>query len=536
MRFRDRILAGPRWIRHTWRRSLSIRVTITTLVLSGVVVSVLGLLLLSRVTTGLLDSRQAIAVSEAAAGLSEAQRVLDAASAGAASPSPARQVDSVVTSLAARAGAPGQFDLLLLSVDPRIDTPERGTNLVSVSSVPPELRAVVKTSQRQSWTYTIIRYLDGRGVPGLVIGAPLTVPGVGPYELYYLFPLVEEQNTLDLVRSAVVAAGAFLVALLLVVAWLVTRQVVTPVRAAARTASRLSSGYLSERMSVRGEDDLARLATSFNAMASSLQRQIKQLESLSRVQQRFVSDVSHELRTPLTTIRMAADVMFEHRDSFDAPTSRAAELLQDQLDRFEALLVDLLEISRFDAGAAVLDAEPVDLVSIVTQASAAAQPLAERLSRPIVVLPVDGAIVVTADPRRIQRIVRNLMVNGLEHGDARGIEVRVGSSDSAAAVTVRDHGVGLRPGESSLVFNRFWRADPSRARTIGGTGLGLAIALEDARLHGGWLDAWGEPGRGAIFRLTLPRVAGGVIENSPLLLGNEDEAEVDAMVGGDDAS
>ena len=128
MRLRDRILLGPRWIGHAWRRSLTVRVVATTLIVSAVVVSVLGLLLLSRVTTGLLASRQSIAVSEAAAGLSEAQRVVDAASAGTTAPSPARLVDSVVTSLAARAGAPGQFDLLLLAVDPRPDTPERGTN------------------------------------------------------------------------------------------------------------------------------------------------------------------------------------------------------------------------------------------------------------------------------------------------------------------------------------------------------------------------------------------------------------------------
>ena len=535
MRLRDRILLGPRWIGHAWRRSLTVRVVATTLIVSAVVVSVLGLLLLSRVTTGLLASRQSIAVSEAAAGLSEAQRVVDAASAGTTAPSPARLVDSVVTSLAARAGAPGQFDLLLLAVDPRPDTPERGTNLVSVSSVPQALREAVNESQRQSWTYSTIRYLDSRSVPGLVVGAPLTIPGVGPYELYYLFPLAEEQSTLDLVRSAVVGAGFILIVLLFTIAWLVTRQVVSPVRAAARTASRLASGHLSERMRVRGEDDLAQLARAFNDMAANLQRQIKQLESLSRVQQRFVSDVSHELRTPLTTIRMAADVMFEHREDFDAPTARAAELLQDQLDRFEELLVDLLEISRFDAGAAVLEAEPIDLVALARRAVNASQPLSTRLARPIDFEEPEHPAVVTADARRIERIIRNLIVNGLEHGDARGIEVRIGASESAVAVTVRDHGVGLRPGESSLVFNRFWRADPSRARTTGGSGLGLAIALEDARLHGGWLEAAGEPGRGAVFRLTLPRVAGAALDRAPLPLDADDAEEADARVGGGDA-
>ena len=274
-----------------------------------------------------------------------------------------------------------------------------------------------------------------------------------------------------------------------------------------------------------------------------MQRQIKQLEGLSRVQQRFVSDVSHELRTPLTTIRMAADVMFEDRASFDAPTARAAELLQAQLDRFESLLVDLLEISRFDAGAAVLEADHVDVRELARRVIERAQPLAHRVGTDIRlsdVDPVDGdaavaeaarpgsdevrtdedaSFLVNGDARRIDRIVRNLVDNAIEHGNARGVDVEVGHNEYSVAVTVRDYGVGLRPGESSLVFNRFWRADPARARTTGGTGLGLSISLEDARLHGGWLEAWGEPGRGACFRLTLPRQVRGPIGESPLELG-----------------
>ena len=538
----DNLLAGPRWMLRGWRRSLLLRVTATTLVLSAVVMMVLGFSLLSRVTTGLLSSKDRIAVGEAAAGLAEAQRLLNAADTGLTTPSPSRLVDSVVSALAARAGSPGQFDVLLLSSGEAAGAPERGTNLVAVSSVPVALRAAVVTSQRQSWTYSEIRFLDGPAAPGLVVGAPLIVPTVGPYELYYLFPLAQEQQTLDLVRGAVIVTGLLLVGLLAFVAWFVTRQVVAPVRAAAQTASRFSAGFLSERVRVKGEDDLAQLASSFNDMAASLQRQIKQLEGLSRVQQRFVSDVSHELRTPLTTIRMAADVMFEDRAQFDAPTARAAELLQAQLDRFESLLVDLLEISRFDAGAAVLEADHVDVRELTRRVIERAQPLAHRLGTAIRLVEVDpfaGEVahardagpgsddeqvelarrfLVNGDARRIDRIVRNLIDNAVEHGDARGVDVEVGQNELSVAVTVRDFGVGLRPGESSLVFSRFWRADPARARTTGGTGLGLSISLEDARLHGGWLEAWGEPGRGACFRLTLPRQVRGPLGESPLSL------------------
>ena len=518
------VLAVPRALLRLWQRSLWLRVTLTVLVLSLMVVGVLGLSLLSRVTTGLLDAKERISVGEATAGLGEARRILDAADTGASTPAPDRIVDSVVTALAARAGSPATFDVLLLSSDPLTDAPERGTNLVAENSVPADLRAAIVESDRQSWTYTDIRFLDGRTTPGLVVGAPLTVPTVGPYELYYLFPLGQEQGTLDLVRSSVIVTGLLLLILLAVVAWLVTRQVVVPVRAASRTAVRLADGNLAERMPVRGSDDLARLATSFNAMAESLARQIRQLEDLSRVQQRFVSDVSHELRTPLTTIRMAADVVYEDREDLDAPTERAVELLQTQLDRFEALLADLLEISRFDAGAAVLDEERVDLVTLVQRAVDAAAPLADHADLDVRMITAHSSCPVRCDPRRVDRIIRNLLENAIEHGNLLGVDVRVAHNNQAAAVTVRDFGVGLRPGEASLVFNRFWRADPARARTTGGTGLGLAIALEDARLHGGWLEAWGEPGKGACFRLTLPLDRKAGFTESPLGLGSEAEA------------
>ncbi len=512
------LLAVPRAIVRLWQRSLWLRVTLTVLVLSLLVVGVLGLSLLSRVTTGLLDAKERIAVGEATAGLGEARRILDAADTGASTPAADRIVDSVVTALAARAGSPATFDVLLLSSDPLVDAPERGTNLVAEASVPIDLRAAIIESDRQSWTYTDIQFLDGRSTPGLIVGAPLIIPTVGPYELYYLFPLTQEQGTLDLVRSSVIVTGLLLMILLAVVAWLVTRQVVVPVRAASRTAVRLADGNLAERMPVRGTDDLARLATSFNVMAESLARQIRQLEDLSRVQQRFVSDVSHELRTPLTTIRMAADVVYDDREELDAPTERAVELLQTQLDRFEALLADLLEISRFDAGAAVLDEEPIDLVTLVRRAVEAAAPLADHAGLDVRLITADRTCPVPCDQRRVDRIVRNLLENAIEHGDLHGVDVRVAHSDEAAAVTVRDFGAGLRPGESSLVFNRFWRADPARARTTGGTGLGLAISLEDARLHGGWLEAWGEPGKGACFRLTLPLDRARGFTESPLPL------------------
>ena len=296
-------------------------------------------------------------------------------------------------------------------------------------------------------------------------------------------------------------------------------------RHAARTAQRLAAGHLEERMPVGGVDDLGALATSFNEMADSLQEKLRELQELSKAQRQFVSDVSHELRTPMTTIRMAAEVLFESREQLDTASARSAELLAGQTERFEALLTDLLEISRHDANVATLDAEPADMCDIVRGSAADAQQLAERRGCRIEFRLPAGTCIAEVDRRRVERILRNLLVNAVEHGEGRDVVVTVAADSDAVAVAVRDHGVGLGPGEEQLVFERFWRADPARARTTGGTGLGLAISLEDAHLHGGWLQAWGERGRGSVFRLTLPRVAGQPIAGSPLPLG-PDEAEV----------
>ena len=221
-----------------------------------------------------------------------------------------------------------------------------------------------------AYTYTeIVRTDPETGeetrTPGIVVGSQVQLPAdCEIYSSTSCSPSTRGRETLELLTRALLTAAALLIVLVAGLTWLVTRQVVTPIRMARRVAERLAAGRLQERLRVRGEDDLARLATSFNQMASNLQRQIRQLEELSRVQRQFASDVSHELRTPLTTVRMAGDVLHDARSSFDPATARAAELLQIELDRFETLLVDLLEISRFDAGAAVLDADDVNLVDV----------------------------------------------------------------------------------------------------------------------------------------------------------------------------
>ncbi|MGH3365918.1 MAG: MtrAB system histidine kinase MtrB [Nocardioidaceae bacterium] len=520
--------AGKPWslVRSAWRRSLQARVVINTLLLSTLVVALVGWLLLSQVTAGLVEGKRAAALSEAASGFETAQDQLDAADPNDFDPG--QLLPDLFDNLSSRGDASGQYEVLLRGpINTPVDSgvsPAGSLFLPGVNpeNIPDDLMRQVTEEPGSWWSYT--RMTDDRGsrrvsMPALAVGSQVHLPADGgTYLLFYVFPLAEQQQTLNVVRGALVTAGLVLVLLVGAVAFLVIRQVVTPVGLARRIAERLAAGRLEERMHVRGEDDIARLGTSFNQMAASLQRQIHQLEELSRVQRRFVSDVSHELRTPLTTVRMAADVLHEARPRFDGATARSAEILQAELDRFEQLLSDLLEISRFDAGVAGLELEEVDLVAVGRQVIEAMQPIAEAHGSRLELVGPGHPCIAQADVRRIERIVRNLVANAIEHGEGRDIVVTVGSTPDAAAIAVRDHGIGLRAGEASMVFNRFWRADPARARTTGGSGLGLAISSEDARLHGGWLQAWGEPANGAQFRLTLPRLAGEPLERSPLPL------------------
>jgi len=517
-----------------WRRSVQARVVVSTLLLSAFVVAVVGWVLLNQVSAGLVDGKTRSSVAEATRGTVESQRRLSGAS-GTEFDSSA-QLTQLVASIVQRGQVQG-YDVVLTgpvagsSEGVAAGSGTRNSQGVRSDSIPQRLRGQVEAAAFTgvAWTYTEIRYdpsIGKRSVPGVVTGSQLLLPADGgTYTLYYLFPMTEQERTLSLVRGSLITGGGLLLVLVAGLTWLVTRQVVTPVRLARRVAERLASGRLEERMHVRGEDDLARLGTSFNQMAASLQKQIRQLEELSRVQRRFVSDVSHELRTPLTTVRMAGDVLYDARDGFDPATSRSAELLAKELDRFEMLLTDLLEISRFDAGAAVLTLEDVNLADVASRVVEATQALAEH--KGITVHVRAGAVPCLAevDVRRVERIVRNLVSNAIDYSDGSDVVVLVKSDGHAAALAVRDRGIGLREGEALLVFNRFWRADPARARTTGGTGLGLSISLEDAHLHGGWLQAWGEPGGGSQFLLTLPRHAGDPLERSPLPLVPRDAAE-----------
>lgn len=497
--------------RRAWDSSLQLRVVSLTVVATILVVLLGGQMLLARAGNGIVESKKQASVAEASIALQRMQSQLNDTDLRSES------VLERLGQLADEVGGQGtQYALLI-----QAPTSYYITRGLQVDSVPVDRLEDAQGSSSLLVTTTTVRYEDGQTVPGVVVAGHLTAPSGQAYPTYFIFPATNEVQTLTVLQRALWFAGAFLLVALSATTYWISRQVTVPLRQAATVSASIASGNLDERMKVRRHDEVALLGTSLNNMAGELQRQIQALESLSDVQRRFVSDVSHELRTPMTTMRMATDVLHDAKQDFDPHLARSVELLHDQEERFEAMLTDLLEISRFDAGAAVLAVDQVDLVQVASTEVAAQRGVAQAVGVRVEVI-APGPVIVEADARRITRIVRNLLSNALAHGDSQGVVITVAADEQVACLTVRDHGVGFPAEAAELVFQRFWRADESRQRVVGGTGLGLAIALEDARLHNGWLQAWGRPGQGAQFRLTLPRTRGSIVTHAVLPLEPED--------------
>ncbi|MFI9400994.1 MtrAB system histidine kinase MtrB [Nocardia sp. NPDC052316] len=499
---------------HLWQRSLQLRVAVSTITLSLIVITILGVVLTDQITNRMLDTKINAAVEEMVRARNAAHsqlvgthdtgtqlnRLVEARNALSSDGSP-------------QTGVAGSYDVALVMVDSGQQEVAAGP----IQDVPAELRNFVRRGQ-VSRQFSTVTDASGYHGPALIIGSPSTE--IPTLEIYLIFPLATEARSLALIRGTMFIGGIVLLVLLAAITALVTRQVVLPIRSAARIAGRFADGRLKERMLVRGEDDMARLAQAFNEMAESLSNQITQLEEFGNLQRRFTSDVSHELRTPLTTVRMAADLIHGSSDDLDPALARSAELLVNELDRFEGLLNDLLEISRHDAGVAELQVESLDVRMCARAAISTVRHLAKDAGVEVVIDLPEEPLVAEVDPRRVERVLRNLLANAIDHSEGKPVLIRMrGDVDAnAVSVVVRDQGVGLRPGEEKLVFNRFWRSDPSRMRRSGGTGLGLSISVEDANLHEGRLEAWGEVGVGASFRLTLPLVRGKKLGVSPLPL------------------
>ena len=508
------------------RRSVQARAVATTVALSGVLIAALGGFLSFSIGNGLFEARLSQILAESEAAVIDVQNTFAASS---VNDEVAVQIllNSVVPKLEATGVAdtrrvallrtPGQAGIQLLQspISSGLDTQLIG------QSFREEVRNSAGRVLYQSIQLSFVEDGLTRLSPGIVVGSPVEIPLAGKYELYLVFELSSAQQTLDFVQQTLLIGGLVLIFIIGGVSFLVTSWLVRPVKVAAEVSEEIADGALDVRLLEKGEDVIAVLARSFNKMADSLQRQITKLASVSKMQQRFVSDVSHELRTPLTTIKLAGDLLFEARDTLDPTLRRSAELLHGQIVRFEVLLNDLLEISRYDAGAVRAELEIHDMNQVVGMAIASIDPLAKNRGSQIEVVAPKGEILAEFDSRRIERLLRNLLANAIEHGEGKPIRVEVGANAQAVAVNVSDSGIGMTKAQLERVFDRFWRADPARKRTSGGTGLGLAISLEDTMLHGGMLDVWAAPDAGATFRLTLPKVQGSEITESPLALPDD---------------
>jgi len=505
------------------RNSLAFKVIISTVILSLGVVWITGSALNSRLSSGIREVNLNSAIVEARSTIFTADyRFLLAQ--GEKDSVVQKVVDDVISSATTITSNENTREVVFARSpgNTRAINYEIASNLLDPATIPKSLSERVRESSDITWQYVTMRYLQGTSAPGLAIGQKVQIPNAGQYEMYIVFSLANEEKTLILINTYLLIAGLILIILITLITWVVVRQVVKPVREAARIATEFTSGDFRQRMKVYSQDEISTLGHAFNEMAESLEQQIARLENLSRVQQRFVSDVSHELRTPLTTLRMASEVIAASRDSFDPTVARSTELLVAQLDRFERLLEDLLEVSRFDAEVAVLEAVDFDIVQLVNRCADDLALVAKERKTEIFVKSAEPEIMIKADIRRVERILRNLLANAIDHSEEVQIDVQIKASERDVAIGVRDYGIGLDENSLTRVFDRFWRADPSRARTRGGTGLGLSIALEDARLHNGELEAWGRPGRGAHFVVTLPRKTWESIDQRLISLQPED--------------
>ncbi|QYI99167.1 HAMP domain-containing histidine kinase [Curtobacterium flaccumfaciens pv. flaccumfaciens] len=525
-----------RWLRrawrpiaYLWRRSLMFRSVAITVMTTGLAVGIIGTAVMVSISTNVYSQRRDQIESESARATIVAQGIFDAAT--AAEDNNQSELETLQNeaqqAILSNTTSPGGTSIAI-ERSPDQSTPQTLQTIASQdfpdAVITDALRKEVAQNTGRLRLQPVELDDDGRRVPGLAVGSTLQIPSAGQYELYLVYDLSDAQQTLDFVSQTLSIGGVALMVLIALVTSLVVRLVVVPIRGAAETSRKIAAGRLDERIPVRGQDDLATLARSFNGMAEAVSRQITQLAELSRVQQRFVSDVSHELRTPLTTIRLAGDMLYDSRHAFEPSVGRSAELLHAQVERFEMLLADLLEISRYDAQAVQLDTAPVVPASLAADIVEEFRPLAERAGIDLQLATPGGHTTMRLDAKRVRRILRNLVGNAIEHGDAKPVQVVVDSDARTVAIAVRDQGVGMPPEDAARVFDRFWRADPSRKRTIGGTGLGLAISLGDAKLHGGRIDVWSRPGAGSTFVLTLPRNEQGTTATSAIPLPELDES------------
>jgi two-component system, OmpR family, sensor histidine kinase MtrB len=374
--------------------------------------------------------------------------------------------------------------------------------------VPAEL--VGRVTRNSELAYAYIRSPLGAGRM-LIVGAPIHIDQaeVGVQQAYFFYPLNFQEETLAKLSNFLLIVGAGLLAAVVILAAISIGRVLKPIQRARDVAEEIAAGNLAARIpQATSQDDFGKLAESFNRMTDNLAQKIGELEHVGSLQARFVSDVSHELRTPLATVRMAADYIHAARTGLPPDAQRAAVLLERELERFENLLEDLLEISRFDAGVINLEPVEVDLAALLDEVVDALDPIAHgrKVDVSFEVDRSQGQPLVAADPRRLDRVFSNLVKNAIEHTNEGSVRIWLGRRARDVVVTVADEGEGIPAEDLPHIFERFYRADVHRARTLGGTGLGLAIALENVNLHRGSIDVQSEVGRGSTFTVTLPAI------------------------------
>ncbi|MCH4249487.1 MAG: MtrAB system histidine kinase MtrB [Microbacteriaceae bacterium] len=483
------------------RRSLRVRSVMLTIVLSVIAAAAVHGYIGYRISQQLYH----VAVSESVETSTRTVSQVQSALSSSAAQTPGA-VQTLLNSLLATAETASGSQRVALLHTPQDDVVPitqdvLSSQLESTKAIPSALRLSVK-GHPNDLGWKAVR-LPGSSAPGIVVGASVNVPLAGQHELYIFYDFSSQQSTLVYAQWMLFLAAVLLVFLVGLITWFTVGLVLRPVRQTAAISQQLASGDLTRRLPVRGADEIVSLAESFNTMADSLQQRIVELGRLSELQRRFVSDVSHELRTPLTTIALAESVLYDKRRTLGEEKRRTVELLHDEVDRFTQLLADLLEMSRFDAGAQEADQVPFDLSECVRSMLLSELPIARRMGCELR-LRAPERLPVVSDSRRVGRILRNFLTNACEHGHGKPVEVTVRRSARAALVLVRDHGPGLSEEQQRHVFERFWRGDTSRQRTLGGNGLGLSIAWEDARLLGGSLGVWSQEGQGAVFGMQFP--------------------------------
>jgi two-component system sensor histidine kinase MtrB len=321
------------------------------------------------------------------------------------------------------------------------------------------------------------------------------MPPAGPI-FYFVHDTTGLETTLAQLRLGLGGGALLLVLIALLVAARIARGVLAPVAAAARAAERLEHGDLSARLAVGSrEDEFGAWAERFNSMAAALEETVGRLQDAQAQNRRFVADVSHELRTPLTALVAEASILRDHLASLPPDARRAGELLVGDIARLRSLVEELMELSRFDSASEQMAGQPVDLARLVRAITAARLPDAD------LVVP-EEPVIVTTDARRIDRILGNLLDNAREHAPGAPVQIRLRQHDHDVVVSVLDAGPGIPEERLGRIFDRFFKADPSRGS--GGSGLGLAIAAENAALLGGRLSVRNRERGGLRFDLRLP--------------------------------